>query len=402
MLLLLGGHLGRVSAAARLLGTETNGIAHDFLTMQTVVRDTVTPANNFDGNPNSWWTYSSPSTKWIEGADGLLTSGTTLRTEYSGGTRKGLRIEESRTNLALHSDDFTQAAWVKTDVTAALTATGPDGVSNSASTLTASGANGTALQSITSASAARITDCYVKRRTGSGNIQMTQDGGGVWTTVTVTSSWTRVSIPSATVTNPQVGFRIVTSGDAIDVAFFNCQTGAFSTSPIRTAGATVTRAYDTIQRLVSAMNHNAAAGTLFAEGSGFAGAASSGNAGYTGISDTGAGTNYWVLRRAGSAPGYLVISGGASTATGGLGTAYGSEAVVKHGVSATTDLFKISVAGAPLIADDTSGAMPVGASINRWLLSGLASTFGSWNGHVRYAMYLPRNMSTAELNTVTT
>ena len=35
----------------------------------------------------------------------------------------------------------------------------------------------------------------------------------------MTSAWTRVVIPAATVTNPIIGFRIVTNGDAIDVDY---------------------------------------------------------------------------------------------------------------------------------------------------------------------------------------
>lgn len=82
----------------------------------------------------------------------------------------GVLIEEQRTNLCLYSDDFTNAAWVKTNLTAAKTAIGPDGVTNSASTITASASNGVARQAITSASAARSGSVYLKRRTGTGAV----------------------------------------------------------------------------------------------------------------------------------------------------------------------------------------------------------------------------------------
>jgi len=184
------------------------------------------------------------------------------------GTPLGLLIEESRTNLALWSDDFTNAAWVKSSVTAAKTATGADGVSNSASTLTATGANGTALQTITSASASRVTSCWIKRRTGSGNIQVTQDNGTTWTTVTVTSSWTRVSIATQTVTNPVVGIRIVTNGDAVDVQFFQCESATFITSAIATTPAQVTRAGDVATMTGTNFSswYNQAQGTFIWEG----------------------------------------------------------------------------------------------------------------------------------------
>jgi len=167
--------------------------------------------------------------------------------EYDAATGKyyGL-IEPAATNLALYASDFTQdggAPWTLSNMTAAKTATGPDGVANSASTLTATDANATALQAITSASASRVTSMFVKRRTGSGNIDLTQDNGATWATQTVTASWTRVSLAAVTSANPTVGIRVVTSGDEIDVAWFQHELTAV-TSPIPTFGATVTRAID--------------------------------------------------------------------------------------------------------------------------------------------------------------
>ena len=311
----------------------------------------------------------------------------------------GVLIEEQRTNLCLYSDDFTNAAWVKTNLTAAKTATGPDGVTNSASTLTATAANATARQDVTSASAARITSMFVKRRTGTGAVYLSQGGttgselvvngtfttnttgwtasgatlavvsselevtntgassgiadsdafatvvgtaylvgytarrgtsssidiqvrktaGGaetsvtltntsnvdgflyfiasttstfirvssnqavlgrtgyfdnlsvkaaVETTVTVTSDWTRVATASATVTNPPLIIRMATSGDAIDVALFDHELGAFITSPIPTVASQVTRLADQVSILTSAFAYSATAGTYAVEADG--------------------------------------------------------------------------------------------------------------------------------------
>ena len=155
---------------------------------------------------------------------------------------RGYPYWEARTNVVLWNRDLTNAAWTKTNTTAAKTATGIDGTANSASTLTATGANGTCLQAITLGSSARFQTCYIKRRTGSGTINMTMDNGTTWTAVTVTASWTQVSIPTQTLANPTVGFRIVTSGDAVDIDYAQNENGTFATAVIATTTAAVTRA----------------------------------------------------------------------------------------------------------------------------------------------------------------
>ena len=53
---------------------------------------------------------------------------------------KGLLVEEARTNLFTYSGTFSNAAWTKNSVTISQNATGPDGVANSAATMTLSAA----------------------------------------------------------------------------------------------------------------------------------------------------------------------------------------------------------------------------------------------------------------------
>ncbi|RWP06708.1 hypothetical protein [Mesorhizobium sp.] len=178
------------------------------------------------------------------------------------GNPLGILVEDQRVNIALWASDLTNAVWVKTNITAAKTATGITGVVNSATTITATGANGTALQTITSASAARITYCWIKRRTGTGVVEMTQDNGSTWAAVTVTADWTRVAIASATLANPIVGLRLVTSGDAVDVDFFQHVAASIVSSPIRTFAITATRTGDNISLLATAFPTSATAMTM--------------------------------------------------------------------------------------------------------------------------------------------
>jgi len=170
-------------------------------------------------------------------AAGIYTSfavNTLVRTDL------GLQCVPTRTNVCLHNRDLTNAAWVAVNMTAAKDQVGIDAVAASASKITAGDANATILQTITLASSARAQSAFVKRVTGSGVVEMTMDNGTTWTGVTVTAAWTRVTIPTQTLANPVVGFRIVTSGDAIAVDFVQNENGTFATSPIPVTTVAVT------------------------------------------------------------------------------------------------------------------------------------------------------------------
>jgi hypothetical protein len=186
---------------------------------------------------------SRASIGYATNADGTLTSfGTgTLRL-----TDLGLLIEDARTNVVLWNRDLNNAAWTKSNITALKDQTGADGAATSASSLLATSANGTVLQAITLASAAAFQSAYVKRLVGTGTINMTMDNGATWTAITVTSAWALLSIPTQTLANPTVGFRIVTNGDKIAVDFVQNENGAFGTSPIPTTTTSATRAADGI------------------------------------------------------------------------------------------------------------------------------------------------------------
>lgn len=175
------------------------------------------------------------TSSYVENADGSVSSrvATCMRSN-----NRGLWVEQDRINRCLYNRDLTNAAWVKSNVTASKNQTGVDGSSNAASSITATAGNGTVLQSITAASAARISSAFVKRISGSGTLEMTQNNGGTWTPVTVTASWTRVEIPYATLTNPVVGFRIGTSGDSFAIDFVQLEGGNTISGPLATTSST--------------------------------------------------------------------------------------------------------------------------------------------------------------------
>jgi len=178
--------------------------------------------------------------------------------------KAGFLREEARINIVLWNRDLTNAAWVKTNTTAVKNQTGPDGIANAASSLTATAANGTCVQTIAIASTTRWQSAFVKRITGSGVVEMTMDNV-TWTPITVTASWAPVEIPGQTPPNPVlVGFRIATSGDAIAVDLVQNEIGAFRTSPIITTTAAVTRGADVASLPIAQMPVGLSANTLYA------------------------------------------------------------------------------------------------------------------------------------------
>lgn len=177
------------------------------------------------------------SSNVITESAGALIAETTLQGYYN---------ERACTNLALYSEDFTQAAtWVSSNVTVnAGTIQGPDG-KLSGTTLTATAGNATLLQTVTSANSVRNFSIYLKRKTGTGNIDLTLDNGSTWTTKTITSSWVKYDI-TQTLANPVFGIRIVTSGDEVYAFGGHMCTDGFACSYIKTVGASVTRNADNL------------------------------------------------------------------------------------------------------------------------------------------------------------
>ena len=163
-------------------------------------------------------------------------------------TLKGYFSEGQAINNAIQNRDFSNVAWAKTNITGAKDAVGIDGQPNSASTLTATAGNGTAFQTVTIVSAAFNTSFWVRRKTGTGVISITDDNGGNYTAITSlinSSTYTLVEI-NRTQANPVFGFKITTDTDAIEVDFAGLVETGEATSPIETAATAVTRKTDNL------------------------------------------------------------------------------------------------------------------------------------------------------------
>lgn len=327
-----------------------------------------------------------------------LTSGNryALPLEYdASAVALGLLVETSRTNLCLRSNDFS-LSWSLSNITQAKTATGPDGVSNNATTLTSTAANGTATQLIVSASAARISSCWIKRRTGTGNIQLTTNNGTTWTTVTVTSDWTRVIDAGITNANPTVGIRIVTSGDEVDVARFQNELGTYPSSPIETFSTSVTRTADTITKATSAFPYQDQPGTMFVK---FA-------ALYELATDE---RMVMAWRTDGSNLFYMQLRSGSNDDLTVFNTNAGSNNVDINSGDITAQVAqKFAVAWATNDLNAYVGGFSIGSDATCSFASVTDLKFGHRNtdrqldGHIKEVLYLPRRMTNGDLGTLTT
>lgn len=317
------------------------------------------------------------------------------RVEYdSNGNCLGLLMEAARTNLALHSNDHTNAAWVKTTMTTAKTSTGPDGVTNSATRLTASAGNALSVQTVVSASATRAYSVWMRRITGTGDIQMTLDGGVGWTTKTLTSSWQRFDITQAAVTNPVFGIRIVTSGDAIDVYGNQMESAAFPSSLMPTTTVSVTRAADRCIRTLST-EFSAATGTLIVSGdvTNSVGATPAIAAFHN---NAGTGAEEMILYANAGARRWLVTDGGVAQGNVLGGSITDGIAGKMASVYAANDL-DLAVNGTMSGLQDTSATLPTVTHLDLMRQDASAITLG----HIRRLDYYPTRQPNAFLQSAT-
>jgi hypothetical protein len=81
-----------------------------------------------------------------------------------------------------------------------------------------SAANGTILESYTATGGSMTFSIWMRRITGTGNVDLTMDTGVTYTTQSITTSWARYSVTSTPASGARTaGVRLVTSGDVIQV-----------------------------------------------------------------------------------------------------------------------------------------------------------------------------------------
>lgn len=187
-------------------------------------------------------------------------------------TPKGLLIEGSATNLLNWSESFatsggTNNNWADTNITRNSTNNADPANGTTALRVTASAGNGTIISTAAmGTSAERTFSIWLRRVSGTGNIQYTLDNGSTYTTQAITSSWVRYTF-AATTAAQRVGIRIVTSGDSIELWGAQLETGFGASSYIPTGASQVTRNADfAVMTDISGIGFNIAGGSMVIRG----------------------------------------------------------------------------------------------------------------------------------------
>ncbi|MGB7587491.1 MAG: hypothetical protein WBM00_02155 [Solirubrobacterales bacterium] len=347
-------------------------------------------------------TFTRATVAWTKLASGLwaqVASGT-ARSVYSGFTTAagefgGYLPEGAGTQLVTPTAsirDMTDASWVAVTCTKAKTATGIDGVVNSASTLTATGATATVLQTLVAAATSRTYSAWVRRKTGSGTIILRQGTATLDITALINlTTYTRVELNDNEL-NVAFGFQINTSGDAIEVDFNQFEAGAFATTPMASAGAA--RNADVLTYPTSGWL-NASAGTVLAQATVIVTVAAAKR--IVEIHD-GTANERIVLQDNGSATSqYVVTDGAAGQVNLTSGTIVVGTAFKVAGAYAVND-FALCFGG-DAVQTDTTGTLPTVTTLS----IGVANTGTTVQlfGPIRRVSYFPQRLPDAQLQALT-
>ena len=324
---------------------------------------------------------------------------------------RGLLIEGSAANLLNWSASFATSGgvsnnWADTSITRT---TGQADPANGTTAIrfAASAANATVISSAAiGTSAQRTFSIWLRRVTGTGNIQFTTSNGTTWTTQAITSSWVRYTFP-ATTEAQQVGIRIVTSGDVIEMWGAQLEAGSGASSYIPTGASTATRNADScIMTGTDFSGWFTTAGTFLVEHQ-LTNAFGTADRVQVGLGQYASGTSAFAFFRTNA-----TTVGAAVWGSGGTGYQEGTTSVsartpIRSGM--TLD-FTGSTRSLRAFANGTTGASLVSTtgtiSVDRMFLgsngSGTSSTRDYQNGHIRSLKFWPSVLPNATLQSLTT
>ena len=153
-------------------------------------------------------TFTRATTATVTDFEGLV------KTALSGEAR--MQGARRVANLVSFSEDFSNAAWVKTNSTVNSGVSDPVG-STGAWTLTATAATGQLEQSLSGPNVTGVNSIWIRRRTGTGTVNLGAPNGSAVTDITsvLTTSWQRFSVSGTNILYHWM--QVMTSGDAVDI-----------------------------------------------------------------------------------------------------------------------------------------------------------------------------------------
>lgn len=357
-------------------------------------------------------TFARGSSATYLDSDGVLKTAVTdiPRIEYgSDGSLKGLLIEEQRTNLVTHSEDFSNAAWDKVGTIAidSTLVTGPDGALSGRRVLNFADAAGDRLIEFVSITNATLTGSIWVKGEGANigkdiNLTVKRSGGtyvGTDVSHTLTADWERIH---ATFTQDptNTGARIVlvnpnNGNEASEVLIYGAQfeEGSFATSYIPTSGSTATRSADIASIPVTAFGYNQSAGTVVVECQHFT-PETTNPAAAVALDDGSQNNRLWYYQNKGQ---WIGSNGGVTQfSIDGADPAENTE--LKAGMVYSKDDFALYVDGVSS-GSDTSGSVAEGVTTLHVGKAGGVTT--PLNGHIKSIQYYPRRLTDAQLQELT-
>jgi tRNA threonylcarbamoyladenosine modification (KEOPS) complex Pcc1 subunit len=188
------------------------------------------------------------------------------RIDFLNDSNGALLLENSRSNIALYSEDFSNGVYTKSNGSVATnTAISPDGTQNADTwTATSGSANLQGLVSITSGVQYTMS-IYLKRKTGTGQVSL-RGVSNTSTPITITDEWQRYSVTlTSTDTNGRYGVLLLNSGDEVYVWGAQLEAGSYPTSYIPTQGSAVTRVAETCSDAGNNQVINSTEGVIYCE-----------------------------------------------------------------------------------------------------------------------------------------
>lgn len=358
-------------------------------------------------------TFTRSTTATFVGSNGLLQTAAidAPRFEYNPTTLAplGLLIEEQRTNLATYSEQFDNAAWLKTGTATvtANTSTAPDGTTTADTLNMPASGDRINLSPISITGGATYTASLWLSGSGTTFISLAT-GGGTYKfagqQVTLTATPTRYTVTLVTNANNTSVFPIigryngsVGAGTATSAIIWGYQfeAGAFATSYIPTVASTVTRAADIAVMTGTNFSswYNASEGTFVSSFE----ASPNTYTTYVAASNGVVAQNSMHMDNDGSGNMRAAYySGSSAVALLSLGAVGTIGAVNRMATAYKVDDFAASRNGGAVVTD-TAGAVPVGVvQLNIGADPSGAATNVS-NTHIRTITYYPSRLTDAQL-----